>query len=332
MVGATVEDVWPVDLVTVVVPVYRGATSLRPLVAEILPLTETQRTPRGYPFRVAEVLLVHDAAIDESADVIEALTASHAFVHPLWLSRTFGQHAATLAGMASSSSEWIVTLDEDGQHAPHDIGKLLDRAHDTGAQLIYATGENRPPHSYLRNLGSRMAKRVFRWLVGRQTTSFNSFRLIWGETGRSLAAYCGNSVYLDVALSWIVPASETCPVVLRGGSARPSGYRMRSLAAHFWRLVITSGTRPLRFIFVGGVLALLCGLGLGGYALWEKLTHQVPVQGWTSTVILISLFSSAILFSLGVLAEYLGVALNTAMGRPLYTVTSRCPTKAIKRP
>jgi glycosyltransferase involved in cell wall biosynthesis len=331
---ATVEPkTWPVDLVSIVVPVYRGAESLGPLLEAIVPLASEQRTPAGYSFRVAEVLLVHDDAVDGSAAVMEQLCARFSFVRSIWLSRNYGQHPATLAGMASTSSEWIVTMDEDGQHAPADIALLLDRAHETGAQLVYAIGRNAPPHSAFRNFASRTAKRIFRMLVdSNELDQFNSFRLVWGETGRSLAAYCGNGIYLDVALSWVVSMSVTCPVTLHMGSARPSTYDTRKLVRHFGRLVMTSGTKPLRLIFLSGLLALFGGMVIFAYAMWQSLTHQVPVQGWTSTIILISIFSGLILFTLGVVARYLGEALTMAMGKPLYLITSRSPRHAIKRP
>jgi undecaprenyl-phosphate 4-deoxy-4-formamido-L-arabinose transferase len=40
-------------------------------------------------------------------------------------------------------------------------------------------------------------------------------------------------------------------------------------------------------------------------------------------VIVVSLFSGLTLFSLGVLAEYLGIAITMALGKPLYLITSR---------
>jgi undecaprenyl-phosphate 4-deoxy-4-formamido-L-arabinose transferase len=323
---------WPVDNVSIVVPVYRGAASLGPLLGEIAPLVVEQRTPQGYPFRVVEVLLIHDDAVDDSATVMESLAKQYPFVRSIWLSRNYGQHPATLAGMASTSSEWIVTLDEDGQHAPMDIGKMLDRAHETGSQLVYATGLNQPPHSFFRNVASKLAKRLFRLLVdSAEIGQFNSFRLVWGETGRSLAAYCGNGIYLDVALSWVVPNSVSCPVILRSGTERQSGYDFSKLTRHFGRLIISSGTKPLRLIFLSGLLALLLGFGFFSYAVYQWMTHRVPVQGWTSTFILISIFSGMILFTLGVVAKYLGEAMTMAMGKPLYLITSRCPRRAIKR-
>ena len=65
--------------------------------------------------RRPEIVLVHDCGPDGSDAAIEALAREHAEVRAVWLSRNFGQHAATLAGMAGSVGDWIATLDEDGQ-------------------------------------------------------------------------------------------------------------------------------------------------------------------------------------------------------------------------
>ena len=89
------------------------------------------------------------------------------------------------------------------------------------------------------------------------------------------------------------------------------------------RLIITSGTKPLRAIAIVGLLAIVVGAVLSAYAIWEKMAHAVPVEGWTSLVILISFFSGITLFSLGIIAEYLAVALGIVMGKPLYLTTSK---------
>ncbi|MGH7307130.1 MAG: glycosyltransferase [Candidatus Rokuibacteriota bacterium] len=314
--------------VSVVVPVYRGERTLGALTDELLPLTKGGATPGGHPFRVTEVVLVHDGATDGSADVMIALAARHPFIVPVWLSRNYGQHAATLAGMASTSGDWVVTLDEDGQQDPNDIGRLLDRALATGAQLVYASPANAPPHGPLRNGLSRLAKRSVALLVGNSGIGlFNSFRLMSGEIARSLAAFCGHRVYLDIALGWVVDRVSTCPVLLREERGRPSGYTFLKLASHFWRLVLTAGTRPLRAIALVGIFSILVAIGVSVNALHAKLVHQVEVAGWTSLVIMLSFFSGVTLLCLSVIAEYLGVALNMAMGKPTYLVVSQPPRK-----
>jgi len=309
--------------VTIVVPVYQGERTLAALIDEILPLTSPQQTPHGQAFRVTDVILVNDGAIDDSTSVMKAIASQHPFVTPLWLSRNFGQHPATLAGMASSTGDWVATLDEDGQYNPMDIGAMIDKAEEDGAQLVYARPLNPPPHGLWRNLGSLAVKTVGRFLVGSSEIGrFSSFRLIRGEIARSLAAYCGQGVYLDVALSWVVGNSSLHPVIFRAERGRASGYNFRRLVAHFWRFILTAGTRPLRIIAILGSLSIVIAVGVSAYAIWLKLAHAVPIQGWTSLVTVVSFFSGLILFSLGVIAEYLAMTLTMAMGKPLYLIVS----------
>ncbi len=310
--------------VSVVVPVFQGETTLPALLAELEALTKPRETPGGRPFRVAEVVLVHDGAIDSSHLVMESLAARHPFVTLVWLSRNFGQHAATLAGMAVTTGDWVVTLDEDGQQNPADIGPMLDSGLDGAALLVYAKPTNAPPHGPLRNALSKTAKLASTLMVGSpQIAHLNSFRLVRGDVARSLAAYCGHGVYLDVALWWVVGWAATCPVTLRAEQRRRSGYTLFMLAAHFRRLVLTAGTRPLRFISMLGLLSILVGVTLTAVMVWRKITQQIPVAGYASLVVVVSFFSGVILFSLGVIAEYLATTLTMAMGRPPYVTVSR---------
>ena len=316
-----------VETVAIVIPVYKGEATLSRLVEEIVALTEVMTTPRGQQFQVVEVILVHDGAVDGSQVVMEALGERFAFVRLVWLARNFGQHPATLAGAACSTADWVVTLDEDGDHDPAAIGPFLDIAMDTGAQLVYGLPTNPASHGWWRNLLSSVTKRFFvRVLVGNSAVGrFHSYRLIEGEIARSLAAYCGYKVYLDVALSWVVARSAHCPITLRNTTDRSSGYNFSRLCSHFWRLVLTAGTRPLRIVSGLGVAAIVLGTIISSVVLWQYFMGNIPIAGYTSLIIVICFFSGAILFSLGVIAEYLGASLSVAMGRPLYMVVSRPP-------
>lgn len=321
----------PQHRVSVVIPVYAGERTLPTLIEEIAPLTRAQATPSGRAFTVCEVLLVHDCGADHSDRAIETLAAQYPFVKPVWLSRNYGQHAATMAGMSSATGDWVVTMDEDGQQNPEDIGSLLDSALESSLQLVYAQPINPPPHGWLRNTLSRGAKEISTRLLGNRTIGrFNSFRLIDGEIARTLAAYCGNGVYLDVGLFWIAGRIGHCPVRLRDELDRPSGYSYFRLLGHFWNLVLTTGTRPLRLITVLGFCSMVLALGISVYALYGRFYGQVPVQGWTSLVIVVAFFSGSILTALGVIAEYLAVTMGIVMGKPLYVVSTK-PTRPAAR-
>ncbi|MCO7274306.1 MULTISPECIES: glycosyltransferase [Cellulosimicrobium] len=309
--------------ISVVVPVYQGERTLPALLEEIERLCVPFATPAGAQAQVTEVLLVFDHGPDGSAAVIRDLAAKYDVVRPVWLSRNFGQHAATLAGMASSGGDWIVTLDEDGQHDPADMGVLLDAALAQRATVVYAAPTNAPPHSAFRNVTSKAAKRVIEALAGGTDTSlYQSYRLVLGEIGRSVAAYAGPSVYLDVALGWVAGTVTTAPVALRDEGERRSGYSLRRLLSHFWRMVLSSGTRGLRIVSVLGAVFGVAGVVVAVALAIARIAGESVPAGWTSLIVVMLLATGLILFAIGVVAEYIGVAVNMAMGRPLYLIVS----------
>lgn len=176
------------DTISVVIPVYRGGHTLRPLVEEICRLADQSRTPRGRLFRVAEIILVWDGGDEESQTAMDEIAAANALVRLIWLSRNFGQHAATLAGVASTTSRWVVTLDEDGEHDPACIAGFVDAAVENGVQLVYARPVNAPSHGMVRNFLSATTKRVVARLLlpKSMVAGFHSFRLIDGEIARGI--------------------------------------------------------------------------------------------------------------------------------------------------
>jgi undecaprenyl-phosphate 4-deoxy-4-formamido-L-arabinose transferase len=320
----------PAIRVSIVIPVYKGEKSLPSLLEEIAPLAHRQTTPLGNTFEVFEVILVHDCGPDSIDLVIEQLIEGYNFVRPIWLSRNYGQHPATLAGMASCTGDWVVTMDEDRQQNPKDIAAMLDLALKDSLQIVYAKPTNAPPHGFLRNLLSDIAKKIALTLFGgpHAQGNFNSFRLIDGEIARILAAYCGDGVYLDMGLFWVATRIGYCNVLLRPED-RQSSYSMSMLLSHFWRMILTSGTRPLRLIAIAGAFSFMLAIFLIVYALYGKFISSTPIQGWTSLLAITAFFSGLIMISIGVVAEYLALSMGIAMGKPLYMISSK-PVRPIR--
>ena len=308
--------------ISVVIPVYSGSSTLRQVVGELSSFYLESISPKGNQFKICEVILVDDCGQDDSARVISELAASDSHIMPIWLMRNFGQHAATIAGMASTSSEWVVTMDEDGQHNPSSIGALLDTALINKCQLVYGRMSNREPHGVLRNTISKSIKKfVLPLLIGKNKLwYFSSFRLMTGEMARVVGAFANQGAYLDIALSWIVRSTQTCDVVFRNELRTSSGYTIRKLIAHFMRLVLSSGTRPLRLITTIGTASFVAGVVGVVHVVIGKLSASYDSNGWASLVSLLLILGGLMLFALGIIAEYIGVLVRRAMGMPLYVV------------
>ncbi len=310
--------------ISVVIPVFQGENTIRNLVNEISKYLQVTSTPNGNKIIICEIILVHDCGPDNSDAVINLMAESNSKIKAIWLTRNFGQHAATLAGMSSASGDWVVTMDEDGQHNPDDIPHLIDTAYDKGLQLVYAKPLNRPPHGFVRNLTSRLSKIFVKLLINNKHVEyFHSYRLVRGNIARSLAAYCGQGIYLDIGLLWIAGRIGQCPLNMRSHESRASSYSYRSLLRLFWNMLITAGTKPLRFITLVGITSVSIALSITFYVLYQKLMGNIAVQGWASIVLAISFFSGCILISLGLISEYLAISMGIAMGKPLYVISNR---------
>lgn len=312
--------------VSIVIPVYKGEHSLPILLQHI---DEWRERATQATIDLKEVVLVNDGAVDNSADVMLRLADQFTYVRNVWLSRNFGQHPATVAGIAITTGEWVVTMDEDGLHNPDAIDTMIEAAHRDSADLVYATAANSGvPHSAYRNLTSRAAKSLIAFM-GETDGSFTSFRLIDGSIARSIAAFYAPDTYLDIALGWVVARASTVSVEFRT-ELRPggeSGYSTRRLLSHMRRLIISSGMRPLRIVGLLGMCSMLVGVILTVWVVIRRLTGGIDVAGWSSLIALISLGFGMVLLVLGLIAEYLAVALHMAQGRPAWLAIYKPPRR-----
>lgn len=245
------------------------------------------------------------------------------------LSRNFGQHSATVAGILYSSGDWVVTLDEDLQHRPQAIEALLQEACSAEADLVYAQPKYDVHGGGYRDLFSRLLKKLIAALSGNSfVPSFNSFRLIRGDVARAASSICAQSTYFDVALTWFTDRIATVSMVMsddRHKRHKGSGYRFATLVHHAKRLILTSNFRILRFTtFLSVLMFALCIL-YGSWVFYRRfLSYQpIEIEGWTSLMIVILAIGSVTVFMLGLIVEFLHMSMLQLQGKPTFFVVNR---------
>lgn len=174
---------------SIVIPTYRSEKHIAPLLDRLLPILGglTQR---------AEVIFVDDGSEPASVARLHrrlALAATSVSfllepppVRAVFLARNAGQQQATHCGICHAHGELVVTMDDDLQHRPEDIPRLLEQLRPApgrpapAADLVYGVPEVSvvPP---LRRLGSLGRDLIFRLAFGRRAagirpTSFRAFR------------------------------------------------------------------------------------------------------------------------------------------------------------
>ena len=326
------------DLVTfsIVVPVYSGQEYLVALVDQIEKL-KSKWNEAGLNLLISEAIFVLDAPVDESKEVLQELSANHDWMRMVKLSRNYGQHSATVAGILYSSGDWVVTLDEDLQHNPLEIETLLQKRCAHEADVVYALPKESVHGGGYRDRASRLAKFMIARFSGNNfVRNFNSFRLIRGDIARAASSICAQHTYFDVALTWFTDRIETVEIEMsdeRYVSKKQSGYRLSTLIQHAKRLILTSDFRILRFT---NSLALLTFFASVVYAAWVLYfrffaDHPVEVEGWTSLMLVILAFGSVSVFILGLIVEFLHMSMLQLQGKPAFFVVNRSSDSGLVR-
>jgi glycosyltransferase involved in cell wall biosynthesis len=318
-----------------VTPVYQGASYLRELVAE-LAVVRTALAAKGSPLELIEAIFVDDAAVDGSAAVLAELQAGHPWMRVVHLSRNFGQHPATVAGILHSSGDWVATLDEDLQHHPRFLLPLLLHAVARGQDVVYATAEGAVHRSLFRNASSRLYKRLVSWLAGNASIrKFSSYRLMRGGIARAAAAMATHDTYFDVVLTWFTNRLDalSLPLVdVRSLAAGQSGYSFGSLIRHARRMLISSEIKLLRFGALAGLIALIASVVLAGVTLVLKVVSPelIQVRGWASLILAISFFGGLTSFLIGIVLELMSTLLLHAQGKPTFFVIDRSKDRLLQ--
>jgi glycosyltransferase involved in cell wall biosynthesis len=318
-----------------VTPVYRGAPFLRDLVRE-LDAARASFEKQGLPLRLVEAIFVDDGSTDDSFAVLTGLQAEYPWVRVIQLSRNFGQHPATVAGILHSCGDWVATLDEDLQHPPQYLLALLGEAVTHGRDVVYASPKAGPHASPFRNLTSRLYKSAIARLTGNpRVRLFNSFRMVRGSVARAAAAVSTRKTYLDIALCWFTNRFGTVPLRLydpRGAGPQRSGYTFRSLVRHAQRMLLSSEIKWLRAGAVIGALTLLCSgvLAVAMFLLKIESPGTIPVPGWTSLFLAILFYGGLIALLVGTALEYLATVVQSVLGQPAFFVIDRSKDEILR--
>ncbi|MCJ7433324.1 MAG: glycosyltransferase family 2 protein [Anaerolineales bacterium] len=294
---------------SVVIPVYCGEQTLDPLIerlAKVLP-----NIAESY-----EVVLVNDGSPDNSWAVIERLAAQYAWVRGINLMRNYGQHNATLCGVRAARHEVIITMDDDLQHPPEEIHRLLAKLNE-GYDVVYGV-PRQLPQGFLRNEMTKYTKIVLANVMGissvRNMSAFRAFRT---NLRGAFAEFRSPNTILDVLLSW--GTSRITAVVVDIRPANGSNYNFASLVKATLLVLTGYSTGPLRLASLVGFIMTLFGLAIFIYVLIIYFTAG-SLPGFPFLASIISLFSGAQLFTLGIIGEYLAYMFDRSMGHPAYVV------------
>lgn len=278
----------------IVIPVYNASKRISSL------LDALQEFYTNFSFRV---ILIDDFSKDDSFQKIQTIQSAYSFeIELIRLAKNVGQHSATMIGLSHTKGEFAITLDDDLQHHPGQIDKLITVYNETSADLIYGVFTEKK-HSFVRNIGSFLLKQIVK-LSNPRLVNITSFRLIKKEILNSFKDKTSPIVFLD---EYLINYSSTVEMVKVDHFKREDGkssYSYLKLIGFALNIILFHSSLPLKFITRLGLIMSLSFFGIGCYFIWQKLMEDVQI-GFTSIIVSIFFSSGLVLFALGIIGEYI---------------------------
>ena len=297
--------------ISVVTPVYNGEASLGELcrrLAEVLPRISAEH----------EVILVNDGSRDRSWETISELCSRSPVVRGLNLMRNYGQHNALLCGIRVAKYDLVVTMDDDLQHPPEEIPRLLARLEE-GFDVVYGAPEaerNGP----MRALASSITRFALRAAVGSEVAkNVSAFRLFRTQLREAFSGYQSPFVSIDVLLTWATTRFGAVIVPFQPRHSGSSNYTFTKLVRFALDMMTGFSTAPLQLASLIGFSCTLFGIGVLIYVVGRYLLEG-SIPGFPFLASIITIFSGAQLFALGVIGEYLARMHFRTMNRPAYAI------------
>jgi glycosyltransferase involved in cell wall biosynthesis len=298
---------------SVIIPVYASDKSLNQLVDELV--KELSNITVKF-----EIICVWDFGNNESKNAIYEISKKwNKYVTPIHLTRNFGQHNATLAGISISKGEFVITMDEDGQHSPRDIEKLIEKQQISNAKVVYGKYDQRN-HSLFRNITSVLLSKLISIGIPDLHKNYSSFRLINGLVARSIVKFTNSYTFLDGYLSWVTNEFESTVVKHSVRKEGESSYSFVKLFNHFINIFVTFSNLPIKVVNCLSLLFIGFSVSYSFYCLALVLFFKNVLPGYTSIVLLLSFGIGFILFSLSVLGRYLIQINEKTTSRPHFII------------
>jgi len=299
---------------SIVIPVYNEEENL----PELLQRLKTSLVAMG---RSYEVLFVNDGSRDRSLQILKEASAADPCLKIVDFNRNYGQHAAVFAGFEASRGDVIVTLDADLQNPPEEIAKLVAKM-DEGYDVVGSVRQHRKD-SLFRKVASKFINRVTSWATGVQLHDYGCMlRAYRKDIVKTLCASKEISTFIPVLADLFAGRITEVPVAHAERLRGESKYSVLTLIRLQFDLITSFSLLPLRATMVVGFVTAILAMIAGGILIAGRLLMgpDWAVSGIFTLFSAMFFFIGILLFSIGLLGEYVGRIYMEVRRRPRFVI------------
>lgn len=266
-----------------------------------------------------EIILVNDCSPDNTFEVIRNICNHSKEIIGINLAKNFGQHSAIMAGFHYASGDIIVCLDDDGQTPANEVFKLIEKI-EQGYDVVYAKYTQKK-HSLFRNLGSKVNFKMAEYLLDKPKELYiSSYFAAKRFVIEYMKEYTHSFPYVIGLVLRVTKNITNVTVNHRNREVGHSGYTLKKLIALWINGFTAFSVKPLRITTIVGIFLAIIGIFMSAFVVIKKLLIPNIVVGYSSLMATQLLMGGFILFSLGMIGEYIGRIYISINNSPQYVI------------
>jgi polyisoprenyl-phosphate glycosyltransferase len=304
---------------SIVVPVYYNELNLPDTVPQLLALEPS------LPGWRMELVFVDDDSGDRSLEILH----DQQRIHPdritvVKLTRNFGSMSAILAGFTVATGDCVGMIAADLQDPPE---LFVEMAHEweRGTKAVFAVRADREESFSQKLFANTYYALIRRFALKDYPSGGFDFFLIDRQVVEEVLTIREKNTNLMSLIFWLGFRPVMLPYVRRARQKGKSRWTMAKKIKLFIDSFVAFSYVPIRALSLTGFTVAVGAFVYAGWVLYERLVHNIPVQGYAPIVILLALFSGIQMTMLGVLGEYLWRALDETRRRPPYVIDEVSP-------
>lgn len=290
--------------------------------ADVLPLfySEVCDVIASCPAYKFSIIFINDGSKDKTSQTITSLAAQDSRVKYISFSRNFGKEAAMLAGMKYSTGDYIGILDADLQHSPELLVDML-AALEEGYDVAAARRTDRTGEGKIKSFFSRLFYKLSNSIIDIEIAhGAQDFRIMKRKVVEAVISMPEYSRFSKGIFTWVGFNTKWFEHVNRNRAAGKTTWSFFTLFRYAIDGIIGFSTVPLKISLLFGSLFSLGGIAYAVFIIIRTLLFGADVAGYPSIISAIFVIGGLILFSLGVIGEYLARIYMEVKHRPIFII------------
>jgi glycosyltransferase involved in cell wall biosynthesis len=298
-------------------PVYNEAEGIEEFLKQIDTLAG--KLKQRWPDLTVSSLLMDDGSRDSTVEKIKSFTArSLDQVEVACLSRNFGPYPAISAIFHHVDADAIIIMDADLQDSPDVVPKLVQFWRDGYESVRVIRG--RRAEGWVHSILSRFFYMIFGKLSG-LNTQIGTFGLYSRKVIDTFRMYPEKVRYFPGLISLIGFKTQFITTDREARFQGTSRVGFRKLTQFALYAIVSFSSIPIHVITVLGIVTAFFSASAVVIIIATRIFTNYAISGWASILSAQFFLGGLIIFSLGIIGQYIGIIFNEVKARPEFVIS-----------